>query len=141
MTPAPPDRHTAASRAAAARRTRAEWVLSVHLGVTTVPDLIRAARTPEGRPLLRARLATVLAAQDGWSRTRALDAVAHIHRVLGEPADTPARAAARTVQWLVDARCGGHRLHALADALNTPRTAPWAGFPYTPAPQKDEETR
>lgn len=110
-----------------AARTRSRWLVSLQKeGTVTVPDLLKAATTEEGRPLRRITLRQLLLTQDGWGRARADRVLSHTTSLLGhEPTSR------LTVAWLIDARAGRRRVHALADAL-TERVAPWPGFPFAP---------
>lgn len=111
-----------------AQRTRADWLISLESGVTSISDLIKAATTEEGRALRRITLRQLLMSQEGWGRARAERVLSHTTQILGHNPTSRL-----TVAWLIDARAGGRRVHALADALKT-RTEPWIGFPYAPAP-------
>lgn len=112
----------------AAEYTRSDWLVSLSTGFTSIPDLIRRATTEEGRPLRRITLRQLLETQDGWGRARATRVLSRTTSLLGhEPTSR------LTVAWLIDARAGGRRVHALADAL-AERDVPWIGFPYAPLP-------
>lgn len=110
-----------------AARTRGAWLISLGVeGNKTIPDLVRQATTEEGRPLRRITLRQLLLTQEGWGRARADRVLSHTTSLLGhEPTSR------LTVAWLIDARAGRRRVHALADAL-TERDVPWIGFPYAP---------
>lgn len=110
-----------------AARTRSEWLVSLGVeGLVSIPDLIRQATTEEGRPLRRITLRQLLLTQEGWGRARVDRVLSHTLSLLGHE---PTRRL--TVAWLIDARAGRRRVHALADAL-TERAVPWIGFPYAP---------
>lgn len=115
-----------------AARTRSEWIVSLNVEgpdgqmLVSIPDLLRQATTEEGRPLRRISLRQLLLTQEGWGRARADRVLSLTTSLLGhEPTSR------LTVAWLIDARAGRRRVHALADAL-TERVAPWIGFPYAP---------
>jgi hypothetical protein len=127
-----PSLAAANASASAAREVRAEWLFSLQIGLCSVPDIVAHACEPEGRPLLRLGLVRLLEAQDRWSRTSAINTINQTLRILGKPELTPREAAKLNVQWLVDARSGGRRQLALADALDRKANPPWAGFPYSP---------
>lgn len=111
-----------------ADRTRAEWLISLSSGVISISDLIKAATREDGQALRRITLRQLLMSQEGWGRARAERVLSHTTHILGhEPTSR------LTVAWLIDARAGGRRVHALADALRM-RVTPWIGFPYAPLP-------
>lgn len=111
-----------------ASRTRQVHVESLQMGVSSISDLLLAATTEGGRALRRLTLRQLLMNQEGWGRARTSRALSFITSHLGhEPTSR------LTVAWLIDARAGGRRVRALADAL-TERTQPEIGFPYAPLP-------
>ncbi len=116
-----------------AARTRAEWILSLHLGYVTATDLIEAACTDEFKPLLRLTLRQVLSNQPGWGVARAQRVLGHLRSVLGLTGTNTRRL---TVAWLVDSRAGGRRVLAWADCLDNKSNPPWPGFPYAPEPAR-----
>jgi hypothetical protein len=119
------------SALAASRRVRAEWLLAMEAGVLGVAELVSHATTEEGAPLRAIHLAEILRTQPGWGRRRTRVAMETLRRRLGVPGTTPDYRL--TVGWLVDRRSSGWRRIALCDQLtNDPRSAPSAGFPYTP---------
>ena len=110
-----------------AARTRSSWLVSLGVeGNKTIPDLVRQAPSEEGRPLRRITLRQLLLTQESWGRARADRVLSLTTSLLGhEPTSR------LTVAWLIDARAGRRRVHALTDAL-TERAVPWIGFPYAP---------
>lgn len=132
MTSRPP-LATANKAASRARNIRAEWLTGIHMGLFAPADVIKAACEPDGAPLRRITLMRLLTEQDGWGRGKATSALERTLRLLDmDPANH--RVNTLTIQWLIDARAGGRRVHALADALNTNAETPWEGFPYAPQP-------
>lgn len=111
----------------AAARTRADFLLSLQTGLISISELIDAATSEDDRALRRLTLRQVLLHQEGWGRART-------ERVLSELTSSLGLAPTRrlTVAWLIDARAGGRRVRALADALSGAQ--PWIGFPYAPLP-------
>ncbi|WP_277209219.1 hypothetical protein [Isoptericola croceus] len=123
----------ARSALAAARRHRAEYLMSITEGLLEVGDLIKAASAPDGHPLLVLRLHQVLLAQPGWGTTTTDRTLARLAGALG--AELPPRGRL-TVAWLLDPRSDGSRYLAWCEALRTDRTQPpWPGFPHTPGPR------
>jgi|GEM_PF-2044283 hypothetical protein len=119
------------SALAASRRVRAEWLLSMDAGVLGVAELVSHATTEAGAPLRALHIAEVLRTQPGWGRRRTRVAMETLRRRLGVPETTPNHRL--TVGWLTDRRSSGNRLTALCDQLTSdPRSAPSAGFPFTP---------
>lgn len=123
--------------AARARDVRGEWLYSLQLGAVGVGDIIAHACEPEGRPLLRISVVRLLEAQDGWSRAAAIAAMNQALRVLGRAELAPREVLKLNIQWLVDARSGGRRQLALADAMDEKSDPPWLGFPYSPHQKGD----
>lgn len=129
------DKVRTAKRTAAAERASA--LISVTEGWLSIWDVITAAGGADGKHLLRLRLHQLLVAQEGWGPARA-------DRVIAATVSaTSPRAKHTTIEgkrgrelrlsWLLDARVGGNRVLALADAMRAPKPAlPWPGFPYTP---------
>jgi hypothetical protein len=112
----------------ASARTRAEWLTSLSMGVISISDLIEAATTEDNRALRRITLRQLLSTQEGWGRAKTSRVLFLTTHLLGlEPTSR------LTVAWLLDARAGGRRVRALADALFD-RAQPWIGFPYAPLP-------
>lgn len=139
MTTRPP-LATANQAADRARNIRAEWLTGIHMGLFTPADIIEAACEPDGKPLLRITLMRLLTEQDGWGLPKAKTVLERTLRLLDlRPAAHPTRTL--TVQWLIDARAGGRRIHALADAINDTTEIPWAGFPYTTQPTQHINNR
>lgn len=111
-----------------AEHTRADALVSLHWGSLSISDLITAATYEGSQPLRRITLRQLLGSQAGWGRARVSRVLASITSLLGhEPTSR------LTVAWLIDARAGGRRVHATADATYS-RTQPWIGFPYAPLP-------
>lgn len=126
--------HAAKARAEEARHRA---LLSVSEGLLTVWDVLREAAGPDGKHLLKLRLARVLEAQPGWSRSRADKVVRHAASLESLALPTRREVSATRVSWVVDARAGARRWLALADAIkvaNDPGPA-WPGFPYAPPPK------
>jgi len=111
-----------------ASRIRAEQLLSLQSGLTTIPDLILAASSEDSRALRRITLRQLLISQEGWGEARVHSVLSRTSSLLG--LDPTSRL---TVAWLIDARAGGRRLRAFADARSA-RVTPWTGFPYAPLP-------
>lgn len=114
-----------------ANRQRAEWLVAVANGDSTVLDVIEWAATDDGRPLMRVPLRKLLLAQPGWGEDRTRTAITKTLAVTGRRG-LPTRKV--TIAWLLDHRAGGKRFQAFCDALAfTPKT-PWTAFPFTPVP-------
>jgi hypothetical protein len=104
-----------------------EWLDSLSTGLNSISDLITAATSEDDRALRRLSLRQVLLHQKGWGRARTERVLSDLLSSLGlEPTRR------LTVAWLIDARAGGRRVRALADAY--PGVQPWIGFPYAPLP-------
>jgi hypothetical protein len=121
----------------AANKTRAEWLLGLAEGRNTPQQLPVAACQPDGEPLLRLRLRTVVMSTPGFGLGTAKQLEEHLAQMLGG-VDAKCWRDSRhnpkwTVAWLVDARAGGKRITAWLDAWRA-RTPPWPGFPYSKAP-------
>lgn len=110
-----------------AQQTRADWLVSVGLGVVSVQEVIEAASLPENRPLLKITLAQLLLAQPGWGSERTK---AFIRRLRETLEVAPAVVPKPTIGWLLDGRTGGRRFLAWADALTPKDAPPWPGFPF-----------
>lgn len=115
-----------------ARQTRAEWLVSVHQGMVTWPELVEFARTDAGRALRQIKLRRLLIEQDGWNKPRADDAIARALKVLGMSEVGERLTRSLSVGWLLDGRTGFRRIAALSDAIAARNGfhAPCAGFPY-----------
>lgn len=116
-----------------AEAKRAEWLESLSLGFVSVSDVITAACSEDGKPLLSLTLRKLLAAQPGWGEARAMRTVLRVCRILGAVPEQPRKL---TVAWLIDARTAGHRIEVWADVINGKPGQPWAGFPYAPEPER-----
>lgn len=121
-----------------AARMRAEALLGVADGLTTIWDVIGEAAADAHRAVLKIRLRQLLLAQEGWGEGRA-DSV--IRKTLATTGEGESMSERRDVQkmnlsWLLDSRTGGNRLAALADAVkcSEPLEPPWPGFPYSLPP-------
>lgn len=132
-----PDLAVANASAINARAVRAEWLATLQIGLCTIADIVTFACEPDGRPLLKLGLVRLLEAQDGWSRHRAIATINQTARLLKLQELTSAAATKLNVQWLVDARSGGRRQLALADAMDGKNELPWPGFPYSPQTKGD----
>lgn len=114
-----------------ANRQRAEWLVAVANGDTTVVDVIEWATTTDGKALLRVPLRKLLLAQPGWGEDRTRSTITKTLAVTGRRG-LPTRKA--TIAWLLDHRAGGKRFQAFCDAVTAPPAkAPWVAFPFTPA--------
>jgi len=131
ITPSSMERPRAAL--AAARRYRAEWLLSMNAGLLGIADLVEAARTEQGRPLRRLTVYELFRTSPDWSKRKADLALETLRRLAAVPADLPSRKL--TVGWLVDPRSDGRRVSILADVLLSGqgrRLPPSDRFPYSP---------
>ena len=128
-----PDRAVAMGALAAARRTRARWLVAIAEGKTTPTRLLHHATTEAGKPLLSVSLRQILSSQPGWGAKRTDEAVGRILARLG--IREPSRL---TVAWLLDSRAAGARYLAWCDVLHGSHQAPWPGFPFTPGPALTE---
>lgn len=128
-TPVPSRAHANAALAAA-RRTRARWLLAVTAGQVTPTEVIAQAATASGRPLLALTLRQLVIAQPGWGVRRTEAALAKLASF--SQATTTRR---MNISWLLDPRCAGSRYIAWCDVMHTRRDqAPWPGFPFTAGP-------
>jgi hypothetical protein len=119
------------SALAGARRVRAEWLLSMNAGVLSLADLVSHADTDAGVALRAIHLMEILQTQPKWGRQRSKVAMEALRRRCEVADSTPNRRL--TVGWLIDHRTSGQRVTALGDQLTSGnRSAPSAGFPYTP---------
>lgn len=113
-----------------ARRVRWRHLAQVTLGNIDVREVLAAAATPPGRPLLRIRLRALLMAMPGVGRATADRQLLQLARIAGaDPRDFNPN-----LSWLIDRRRGGRRYLALLDVLQ-PKTAPWPGYPWTAPPE------
>lgn len=121
------------SALAAARRYRAQWLLSLAYGATSTLELLRHAATVPGRPLTRLTLRQVLGAVPGVGMTTVRRQLQQLLAECGTGSELPNRV---TVGWLLDTRSRGRRLVAwLATVeIDTHQPAAWPGYPYTGAP-------
>lgn len=128
-----PSLNTANSARAVAERRRSAALIEVASGEASVADVITAAATEAGRPLLRITLRQLLLAQPGWGTERTAKVLSQTLTVL-ESQNVPMRRL--TIAWLLDPRAGGRRLMAFCDSLSTRTEPPWVGFPFMPKPQR-----
>lgn len=118
-----------------ANRMRADYLQSVaNKRLLTIHDVIAAVAEPGNKALLRIGLDQLLRAQEGWGQARSSAALTRVLTFCSLPTD---RATIRSldIAWLTDPRAAGTRLAAFLDVTAGHETAPWLGFPYTPAPQ------
>lgn len=123
------------ARAQSARRradlTRAQALLRVTAGRSTIWDILREASMPAGRALLRLSVRQLLLAQPGVGVRTARGQLESLIITLGHPIGATTRA--MTLQWLLDPRAGGHRTLAFIDVMGgRPEACPWPGFPFAP---------
>lgn len=107
---------------ATARKVRAGWLAGVAAGVFTVDEFVEYAAKVDGKCLRVTKLATLLAAQPGWTHPRARAAIAGLRMYTDEPARD------LTVRWLLDGRAAGRHLF-WALVRTRPRTLA-DGFPW-----------
>lgn len=117
-----------ARREADAERGRALAELSV--GASHVADILRRAYLPEDRALRRIPLVRLLSGQEGTSKRQARAVIRQTLSLLEDRDRTEPQVDRITVMWVIDARAGGRRIRALADALDPKEQGPWKGFPY-----------
>lgn len=109
---------------------RAEHLLAVAEGTLNVEDVIEAACSESGRPLRRIGLRQLYLSQPGWGTAR-------VNALLGALAKRTAHEGhlrELDIAWLIDPRQYGRRYLTLIDLRSSRRSAPWSGFPFTPAP-------
>lgn len=111
--------------------TRAEWLIGITSDVLTVADLIEQARLDEGKPLRAITLRQLLLAQPRWGRLRVRSTLAKLREASGS--DLPEKNL--TVGWLIDSRYEHRNMLAWIDAMQKEDFTPWAGFPFSPAPE------
>jgi hypothetical protein len=135
-----PSLATANIARAEANAERAAVLAQLAIGNTTVSEIIARACLPDGKALLRLPLARMLASQSGWTKRKARTVVRSTLFVLGKREGTNEEVDRLTLMWLVDARAGGRRVRAFADALDPKSSPPWPGFPYA-APQRSADSK
>lgn len=117
-----------------AEAERSHALAKLRAGVSRVPDILRDACLPEGRALRRIPLVRLLSGAEGTSKRHARSTIRSTVRTLnGFLAQVP-EIDRLTVMWVIDARAGGRRARAFADALDPKTTPPWPGFPYAVQP-------
>lgn len=112
----------------AARDYRAEWSLSVTNGIVTVHDLLRQARTVEGKPLRKISLWQLLAAAPDATNTQVDDLLTQFAALAG----IAGQGRKMRVSSLVDEHSSGKTSQALLHAMSThcsQRTNP--SYPHT----------
>lgn len=118
----------------AAREARAVALLRVRNGDMTPLDVINAAATEEGRPLMKLSIYQLLIAQEGWGDKKAKEAIRRIFEVLEMKQSD---ATSLKVGWVIDPRSGGRRFLAWVDVIEIRSRKvqpPWMGFPFTQSP-------
>ena len=128
-----PSLSVANSARSAANRQRAAALIAVAdpEQAATVTDVISAACTVTGRPLLRITLRQLLLAQPGWGPDRTGKVLEQTMATLEKKSVDPRKL---TISWLLDHRAGGKRFMAFCDALYPRTSTPWAGYPFAPKP-------
>lgn len=125
-----PDLATANAAKAAAEDARGRALADLETRASEVADIVRGSCFPEGAALRRIPLVRLLSGRPGTSKRHARAVVRQTLAVLGERNRTDRQVDALTIMWVIDARSGGRRIRALADALDPKEQAPWQGFPY-----------
>lgn len=117
-----------------AREIRALALLRVRNGDMTPLDVLDAAATEVGRPLMKLSIYQLLIAQEGWGDKKAKEAIRRLFEVLEMKPSDPT---SLKVGWVLDPRSGGRRFLAWVDVIEIRSRKiqpPWTGFPFTPAP-------
>lgn len=116
---------------AEANAQRGRALADLRSGASDVPGILRSACLPEGAALRRITLVRLLSGQEGWSKRQARSTVRSILDALGYRNTADERRIDQlTIMWLIDARAGGRRVRAFADALDPKENPPWRGFPF-----------
>ncbi|MEJ7648669.1 MAG: hypothetical protein WKF57_06510 [Nakamurella sp.] len=122
--------HTALERA---RRSRAEWLVSLSDGMIRPLDVFAQAATLEGAPLRKLTLRQVLTNTPGIGEATVRKQLTRLSRELGIAADHGAKSA--TVGWLLDNRTHGRRFIAWLGTVECDRVRPaWSGWPFAVEP-------
>lgn len=122
-----------------AARIRATWLTRVATGHVGVLDVVVATTRPGGKPLRAVRVKELLRSQPAWGYSRSGRVMRHLRASAKVAAHVPDREL--TLSWLLDNRArDGDRFVALLDALEaqSPRLAPWPGFPYQSPPREQD---
>lgn len=125
-----PSLQVANTARAEANAERGRALASLRAGTSDVTGILRRACLPEGKALRRIPLVRLLSGQDGWTKRRARATVRSVLTVLQDRSTGYDAVDQLTIMWLIDARTGGRRMRALADALDPKEMPPWMGFPY-----------
>lgn len=123
-----PDMHDARVVLAAARRQRAEYLVSLAEGLLTPLDLVEAATSDSGRALRKIGLRQMHLNCQGWGRRRTDRLLAGLASRLDLD---PAGVQEKQVAWLIDPRSGGRRFLAWLDVQHEKTEGPWSGFPMS----------
>lgn len=120
-----------------ANRRRNEALLRLHLGQTTVEDLLWEACENGNKPLLSLRLFKILETAPGIGSRHAKALMTRFCRCMGEPTDSMRKL---TVAWLITPTTRGRRREVWVDTVSSfgqDPQPPWRGFPWLP--RRDEE--
>jgi hypothetical protein len=120
---------------ALATQERARQLIAVTNMNITIHEVIRAAATPQGRPILRITLRQLLLAQPGWGEQKTNAVLNKLSSSLGQP--TP-QLRKLTIAWLLDPRAGGRRFMAFCDTFNANSAPPWRGYPFATRPNNKQ---
>jgi len=112
------------------RRVRSEMRMALEAEVVEPLDVLTLSVTPEGVPLRSLRVDELLAYQPHWTHRMVATALERLHNTKALPSGITNRRL--RVRVLIDGRCYGSRVVALADAMSTvERPLPAARFPFT----------
>lgn len=125
-----PSLAVANSARAEAIAERGRALAELRSGASDVTGILRRACLPEGKALRRITLVRLLSGQDGWTKRQARATVRSALGILGDPRPDESVVDQLTIMWLIDARAGGRRARAFADALDPKVLPPWPGFPF-----------
>lgn len=125
-----PPLEVANSARAEALAARGAALAELRSGASDVTGILRRACLPEGKALRRITLVRLLSGQDGWTKRQARTTIRSTLAILGARQSSDSDVDQLTIMWLIDARAGGRRARALADALDPKELPPWTGFPY-----------
>ena len=116
-----------------ARRSRAEWLVSLSDGMIRPLDIFAQAATLDGAPLRKLSLRQVLANTPGIGEVTVRKQLARLSRELGPDVDCGDKST--TVGWLLDNRTHGRRFIAWLGTIECGRVRPaWSGWPFAVEP-------